>query len=294
MNKKIVTYEAPIEYVYDNCPKRSSIISQTEVITQMKTWSEAVETAMRRKPDIILIGESRDSQTVNGTISAAQTGHLVYTTAHTNNVAQTPTRLINMFPEGERQAKLMELIDSTKLIIAQRLLKTIDNKKCAIKEYLVFDEEVKEQLKHATPLNISKLLDEIITNKRQRLIDDAYLRLLEGKITEKAFKKYEKEYGDLNLSEDEFFNLDDENIEYLRAKDFILEENKANIHCGVVVNLKSGNHGKIAYINKNIMSLETFSEKSDSFVSKTYNELNKTNKEIVLELKEMFHEQKNK
>ena len=148
--------------MYDRCDTPSCVISQTEIGTQLKTFHDGIESGMRRKPDIILIGEARDPETIDSSILASQTGHLVYTTSHTNGVAETMKRLINVFPENERQAKLMDLVDSMKMVIAQRLLKTVDGGRCAIKEFLVFDKPVKDILRTTNAMNISSVLDEIV------------------------------------------------------------------------------------------------------------------------------------
>lgn len=294
INKKIITYEAPIEFVYDRCDTPSCVISQTEIGTQLKTFHDGIESGMRRKPDIILIGEARDPETIDSSILASQTGHLVYTTSHTNGVAETMKRLINVFPENERQAKLMDLVDSMKMVIAQRLLKTVDGGRCAIKEFLVFDKPVKDILRTTNAMNISTVLDEIVTDKRQRLIDDAYLRFQEGLISQETFDVCEKDFGNLNKSDEDIFKMDDEKIRYLDAKDFAKEDYVSYLHCGIVINKKSGNHGKVAFVPKHEMDIESFTKDSESFISKTYNELEYTNKEIVLDLKLLFENKKKK
>lgn len=292
-NTKIITYESPIEYVYNKCAAPSSFISQTEIGTQLGTFGLGVINAMRRAPKIILIGEVRDPETVSSAIEASQTGHLVYSTAHTKTVSESLKRLINIFPENERQSRMMDLIDTIEMIISQRIIKTSNGGVCAVKEFLIFDDEVKKVLRNTNQLFLSKVLDEIVKDKRQRLIDDIYLRHLEGLLTEEDFKVCEKEYGKLNLSDDDIFNFEDDEIKYLYTRDFNNLENLKNHHCGLIINLGSNNHGKIAYIPNDKMDIKTFSLKTNAYVYKNFSDLNYTNKDIILELK-ILYEEKNK
>lgn len=294
INKKIITYEAPIEFVYDMCHTPSCVISQTEIVTQLRTFHDGIESGMRRKPDIILIGESRDPETIDSSLLASQTGHLVYTTAHTNGVAETMKRLINVFPESERQAKLMDLVDSMKMIVAQRLLKTADGGRCAIKEFLVFDKEVKNILRNANPMNISTLLDEMVTDKRQRLIDDAYLRYQEGLITETQFAECEKDYGKLTKDEDDIWDLGDEIIKYTSLKMFANLPSIGEVHAGIILNKRDVNYGKIAYAKKDDLTFNDFIKNSKSSLGNSFTDLNATNRDIAKELKRMYEEEKKK
>lgn len=193
--KKIVTYEAPIEFVYDNVLKNNNIISQTEIPIHLKTWHEAIESAMRRKPNIILIGESRDPETIRSSILASQTGHLVYSTAHTNGVAETIRRMINVFQPEERSSLQYDLIESTKLVVSQRLLPSTDGKRVAIREYLVFDDEVKDRLLSVDYNKISLELKNILAVKKTRLIDDAYIKYEEGRLSENGLEFAKKTFG---------------------------------------------------------------------------------------------------
>jgi defect-in-organelle-trafficking protein DotB len=194
-SKKIVTYEAPIEFVYDEINKYNNIISQTEIGTHLKTWDDAIESAMRRKPNIILIGESRDPETIRNSILASQTGHLLYTTAHTNGVAETVRRMINVFSPEERSALQYDLIESLKMIISQRLLKTIDGKRIAIREYLIFTDEIKDRLLSTDPNLMTRELRLIVKEKEQTLIHDAKRKYEEGIISENEYMDAKRSFG---------------------------------------------------------------------------------------------------
>ncbi|MEM6902828.1 MAG: Dot/Icm type IV secretion system ATPase DotB [Pseudomonadota bacterium] len=145
-NHKILTYEAPIEFVYDNVAGPSTIISQTEIPRHLPNFAAGVRNALRRKPTIILVGEARDAETIAACGEASLTGHLVFSTVHANGVAETIRRMSAVFPAEERQGRAIDLMESLRMVITQALLRTIDGNRVAIREYLVFDEEVRDTM----------------------------------------------------------------------------------------------------------------------------------------------------
>ncbi len=124
-SKHILTVEDPIEFVHEN---RKSLISQREVSSHTKSFKNALKAALREDPDIILVGEMRDLETIELALTAAETGHLVFGTLHTNSAAKTVDRIIDVFPEGA-QAQIRSLLsESLKAVVAQQLFKRIDKK----------------------------------------------------------------------------------------------------------------------------------------------------------------------
>ncbi|MFT5425167.1 MAG: twitching motility protein PilU [Gammaproteobacteria bacterium] len=121
----IITIEDPIEYVH---PHKSCIITQREVGMDTDDWEIALKNTLRQAPDVILLGEVRDKQTMEFGIAFAETGHLAMATLHANSANQALDRIINFFPEERRQQLLMDLSLNLKAVIAQRLLKTVDGK----------------------------------------------------------------------------------------------------------------------------------------------------------------------
>jgi len=119
----IITIEDPIEYVH---PHKSCIIMQREVGMDTDDWDIALKNTLRQAPDVILLGEVRDRQTMEFGIAFAETGHLAMATLHANSANQALDRIINFFPEERRQQLLMDLSLNLKAVIAQRLLKTVD------------------------------------------------------------------------------------------------------------------------------------------------------------------------
>jgi defect-in-organelle-trafficking protein DotB len=145
-HRKILTYEAPIEFVYDNIKAPTTVISQTEIPRHLPSFAAGVRNALRRKPMVILVGESRDPETMSASAEASLTGHLVYSTVHANGVAETVRRMVSIFPGEERQARAIDLMESLRLVVTQTLLRTMDGKRVACREFLVFDEEVRDYM----------------------------------------------------------------------------------------------------------------------------------------------------
>jgi twitching motility protein PilU len=130
----IVTIEDPIEYVHNH---KRSIITQREVGDDTMTYDEALKNTLRQAPDVILIGEVRDRDTMEYAISFAETGHLAISTLHANNANQAFDRIINFFPEDRRNQLLMDLSLNVRGIVSQRLIPALDGKRVAAFEILL-------------------------------------------------------------------------------------------------------------------------------------------------------------
>lgn len=186
-NKIIHTYESPIEFVYDSVKKKSSRIFQSSVPYDVKSFALGIRASLRRAPDIILVGELRDKETVEAALEACQTGHLVIATTHTNGVPATIRRLLNFFDGDEKQSRQSDLIESLSLIVSQRLLKTTDGKRCAVREYLKFDFSVKERLIKENPLRINIATRTILEEKGIGMLKEAEEKFKEGIIIENDY-----------------------------------------------------------------------------------------------------------
>ncbi len=130
----IITIEDPIEYLYQH---KRSIITQREVGDDTLTYEEALKNTLRQAPDVILIGEVRDRETMEYAIAFAETGHLAISTLHANNANQAFDRIINFFPEDRRNQLLMDLSLNIRGIVSQRLVPTLDGKRVAAFEILL-------------------------------------------------------------------------------------------------------------------------------------------------------------
>ena len=121
----IITVEDPVEYVHKH---KKSMITHREVGVDCHSWHHALKNTLRQAPDVILIGEIRDTETMEHAIAFAETGHLCLGTLHANNANQALDRIINFFPEERRNQLLMDLSSNMKAIISQRLVRTEDGK----------------------------------------------------------------------------------------------------------------------------------------------------------------------
>jgi len=122
--ENIITIEDPIEYLHRH---KKSIISQREVEFDTMTFAEALKHALREDPNIIMVGEMRDLDTVSNTLTAAETGHLVFSTLHTQDAAQTIDRIIDIFPTHQQQQVRMQLAGTLKAVLVQQLLPNVNN-----------------------------------------------------------------------------------------------------------------------------------------------------------------------
>jgi twitching motility protein PilU len=130
----IVTIEDPVEYVHSH---KKSIVNQREVGVDTRSWHNALKNTLRQAPDVILIGEIRDRETMEHAIAFAETGHLCISTLHANNANQALDRIINFFPEERRAQLLMDLSMNIQAFVSQRLIPTVDGKRCAAIEILL-------------------------------------------------------------------------------------------------------------------------------------------------------------
>jgi defect-in-organelle-trafficking protein DotB len=143
---KMLTYEAPIEYVYDVVKSPRSLVAQTEIPRHLPDFAKGVRNALRRKPQIILVGEARDKETISAAIEAAQTGHAVYTTTHTTGVAATVQRMITTFDPGERSERAYAMMETLRMIVTQQLVPKKTGGRLGVREWMKFPDEVREKL----------------------------------------------------------------------------------------------------------------------------------------------------
>ncbi|MAC34281.1 MAG: type IV pili twitching motility protein PilT [Haliea sp.] len=130
----IVTIEDPVEYIHNH---KKSIVNQREVGVDTRNWHNALKNTLRQAPDVILIGEIRDRETMEHAIAFAETGHLCISTLHANNANQALDRIINFFPEERRGQLLMDLSLNLQAFVSQRLIPTVDGKRCGAFEVLL-------------------------------------------------------------------------------------------------------------------------------------------------------------
>lgn len=181
-NGHILTIEDPIEIVH---PNHRSIVSQREVGADTKDFGQALRRALRQDPDVILIGEIRDEETMRTALAAAETGHLVLATLHTINAQETIARVLDLFPsEAEPQARAM-LAGALKGIVSQRLAKTVDGGRTAVVEVMVNTARVQDCI--TNPDDTAKITEAISDGEfyGMQTFDQALIKqLMAGRITE--------------------------------------------------------------------------------------------------------------
>ena len=187
-HRKILTYESPIEFVYDGLDTPTSVISQSEIPRHLPSFAAGVRNALRRKPRLILVGEARDPETINAVLEAALTGHPVYTTLHTNGVAETIRRLVGSFPREERIGRTIDIIETMRMIIWQRLAPTVDGKRVALREYLVFNEEIRDILLDSDPEHVTATTRKLVESHGQLMQADVDRKFEQGIISERTHK----------------------------------------------------------------------------------------------------------
>lgn len=155
--KTIVTVEDPIEFVYEN---KKSIFRQREVGQHTKSFQEALRRSLRQDPDVILIGEMRDLETISLAITAAETGHLCFATLHTLDAAQTVDRIIDVFPAHQQQQVRVQLSTVLSAVVAQTLLPTKDGKgRVAAREFMVTTPAIANHIREGKTHMIPQAID---------------------------------------------------------------------------------------------------------------------------------------
>ena len=176
----IITIEDPIEFLH---PNRKSIINQREVGVDTRSYARALKSAMREAPDVILIGEIRDRETMQAAVDLAGTGHLAIATLHSNNAAETLDRVINLFPEEQHPQVYMDLAHYLRAIISQRLVRGVNGDRVAAVEVMLNTPRIAELIQLR---DISKVKESFYESTEQGMqtFDRSLLKLYrDGKIT---------------------------------------------------------------------------------------------------------------
>lgn len=179
-NRHIITLEDPIEYVHrhENC-----IVTQREVPTDIATYAEGLRSAMRESPDIILLGEMRDAETIGIAITAAEMAQLIFSTLHTNSAAGTIDRIIDAFPAEQRHMIRMQLSLVLQAVVSQQLVPAIDGTTLPVFEIMVANAAIRNLIREEKTYQIDSI---IAAGGREgmRTMDQSLFELVkEGKIT---------------------------------------------------------------------------------------------------------------
>lgn len=177
----IITIEDPVEYVH---PHKKCIVNQREVGVDTNSFHAALKNTLRQAPDVILIGEIRDRETMEHAVAFAETGHLAISTLHANNANQALDRIINFFPEERKAQLLNDLGNNIRAIVSQRLIPTVDGKRCAAIEILLGSHTIKQMIMKDQLTDIKEAMQKS-ENQGMKTFDSALFELAkEGRITE--------------------------------------------------------------------------------------------------------------
>lgn len=186
----VLTLEDPIEYEHNH---KYSMINQREVghKKDASNYASALKSALREDPDVILVGEMRDYETIALALTAAETGHLVFSTLHTSSAAQTIDRIIDVFPPNQQSQIRSQLSTSLKCIVAQQLIPREDiSGRCAVTEILINNDAIGNMIRDHKTFQIDSVI-QTRGSEGMETFDMSLARLvIEGKISENRARKY--------------------------------------------------------------------------------------------------------
>ncbi len=177
----ILTIEDPIEYDH---PHQQSIVNQREVGLDTHSYAAALKRAMREAPDVVMIGEIRDRESMHHAIAYADTGHLCLSTLHATNAAQTLKRIVNFFPQQDHQQILMDLSLSLKAVVSQRLVMGLDNKRIPATEIMINTPYIAGLIQKGEISKISEAISHSNNLSMQSFDQALYQLFIAGKISE--------------------------------------------------------------------------------------------------------------
>lgn len=152
----IVTIEDPIEFVFKPA---KSIISQREMRSDSHSWEIALRSVLREDPDVVLVGEMRDYETIAAALTVAETGHLVFATLHTNSAAQTIDRIVDVFPEEQQGQVRLQLSNVIEAVFSQRLIQGIDKKRLVAYEVMLGTTAIRTSIREGKTHQIESILE---------------------------------------------------------------------------------------------------------------------------------------
>lgn len=183
----IITVEDPIEYVY---PIGKSLIEQREMYQDTRSWSHALRAALREDPDVMLVGEMRDLETISAAMTIAETGHLVFATLHTNSASQSIDRIIDVFPESQQPQVRLQLASTLEAIISLRLIPTITPGRVLAAEVLFANAAVRNIIREAKTYLIDNVIETSAEGGMQILERSLADLVKRGQISAEVARRY--------------------------------------------------------------------------------------------------------
>ena len=192
----IITIEDPIEFIHRH---KKCIVNQREIGMDTVSWDDAMENAMRQSPDAILIGEIRNRETMEHALAFAESGHLTLATIHANNASQALDRIINFFPGDKRNSLLQDLSLNMRAFVSQRLISTVDKKRCAAFEVMLNSPRMTELIRENNIPEIKELMTKSEHVGMQTFDMDLYRLYKDGVISKAAALSNADSENDLSL-----------------------------------------------------------------------------------------------
>lgn len=186
-NEHIVTIEDPIEYVYT---QRKSIISQRELHQDTHSWEVALRSVLREDPNVVLIGEMRDFETIAAALTIAETGHLVFATLHTNSAAQTIDRVVDVFPEHQQGQIRLQLANTLEVVFSQRLLPALEGGRFPAAEVLLATAAAKTLIREGKSHQIDNVIQTSVDLGMVTLEMSLASLVKEGKVSLEIAEEY--------------------------------------------------------------------------------------------------------
>ena len=183
MPKHIITIEDPIEFVHKS---RKALIKHREVGIHTQKFDSALKAALREDPDLILVGEMRDKETVNTALKAAQTGHLVMGTLHTNSAVKTIERILSLYNPSEQEPMRVSLAESLVSVVAQGLCRTTDGKRAAFHDILINTDAIRDYIRKGEIDEIEAIIPKCTFDGMCTMNQSLYKLYEEGRITEEV------------------------------------------------------------------------------------------------------------
>ncbi len=183
----ILTIEDPIEFIFES---KRSIVSQREMNHDTQDWNLALRSALREDPDVVLVGEMRDFETIASTITVAETGHLVFATLHTATAAQTIDRIIDVFPAHQQSQIRQQLAASIKAVVSQRLVPLSNGGRHAATEVMLADSAIRNLIREAKTHQLDNVI-QTSAGQGMKLMESSLAELVrQGMIDKKTGRKY--------------------------------------------------------------------------------------------------------
>jgi twitching motility protein PilU len=192
----IITIEDPVEYIHRH---KKSIINQREVGVDTRSFQAALKNTLRQAPDVILIGEIRDRETMEHALAFADTGHLAISTLHANNANQALDRIINFFPEDRRPQLLSDLGNNLQAFVSQRLVRTVDGKRRAAVEVMLGSPTVRDFIHRNEFTELKGIMEKSVNLGMQTFDHALYQLVVEGAIDEDEALKNADSVNNLRL-----------------------------------------------------------------------------------------------